>query len=168
MQRAGHRVEIASELRSFTKTPDQNSSHPRSAAVQNRSAVGSRIYGNWETSPIYGLRTIPIIKRRIPVGPSGLATMFELPYITAEASYSKRRDDEEWAEQQSYVVNGVRQAAVNICFTHEEMRSDSSRSRCLKKRLKRLPPFIDIAASSDEPTAVTTNQLVTVAMMSVG
>lgn len=164
MQRAGHRVEIASELRSFTKTPDQTLlSTIRGSAEQER----GRLADLWQlgNKPDLWFTYHPYYKAPDLVGPS-LATMFELPYITAEASYSKRRDDEEWAEQQSYVVNGVRQAAVNICFTRrDEVGLEQIVS---KKRLKRLPPFIDIAAFSDEPTAVATNQLVTVAMMRSG
>lgn len=164
MQRAGHRVEIASELRSFTKTPDPSLlSAIGSSAQQER----GRLVELWQQGgkPDLWFTYHPYYKAPDLLGP-GLASMFELPYITAEASYSKRRSDDEWGEQQSHVIDGVRQAAVNICFTgRDEIGLEHIVS---KKRLKRLSPFIDTTGFSDEPTLVGANQLVTVAMMRSG
>lgn len=164
LQRAGHHVEIASELRSFTKTPDPTlRSAIRDSAEQER----RRLADLWRhgRKPDLWFTYHPYYKAPDLLG-SDLARMFALPYITAEASYSQRRDDDGWREQQTHVVNGVRQAAVNICFTG---RDEIGLEHIVpKKRLKRLPPFIDMTAFSDEPSAAGTNQLVTVAMMRPG
>ncbi|MHC1551673.1 glycosyltransferase family 4 protein [Phyllobacterium sp. K27] len=164
MQMAGHRVVVASELRSFTRTPDPTS---RSAIYSSAEQERHRLGKLWQQGgkPDLWFTYHPYYKAPDLLGPD-LARMFGLPYITAEASYSERRSGDEWGEQQSHVVDGVRQAAVNICFTGRD--EIGLEQLVPKERLKRLSPFIDIMAFSDEPTAVGTNQLVTVAMMRPG
>ena len=61
----------------------------------------------------------PYYKAPDLIGPP-LAAAWTIPYVTAEASYSRRRDDTGWAGLQSLVVDAVRQAAVNICFTKRD------------------------------------------------
>ncbi len=163
MQGAGHRVEIVSELRSFMKMPDPilQSSIYGSAKLERH-----RLAKLWQEKdkPDLWFTYHPYYKAPDLLGPS-LARMFELPYITAEASYSKRRDDE-WMEPQSHVVEGVRQAAMNICFTNRD--EIGLQEVVSKKRLSRLLPFLDISDFSDEPTGINSNSLVTVAMMRPG
>lgn len=164
LQRAGHQVELVSELRSFSKTPDGLiQTEIRDKAAQER----ARLKKLWQTGakPDLWFTYHTYYKAPDLLGPS-LATMFKLPYVTVEASYSKSRDGGEWREQQSYVVEGLRQAAVNICFTQRD--EIGLQQIVCKERLERLAPFIDVAAFTADPIPVHSNQLVTVAMMRPG
>jgi glycosyltransferase involved in cell wall biosynthesis len=164
MQRTGHQVELVSELRSYSRTPD-----PAIRAELCRSAEGERrrleeLWRKGEKPDIW-FTYHPYYKSPDLLGPN-LASRFELPYITVEASYSRRRDDDEWRDQQAHVIDGVRQAAVNICFTERD--EIGLKQIVQTDRLKRLPAFIDITAFAAEPAATGCGQLVTVAMMRPG
>ncbi|EJN06218.1 glycosyltransferase family 4 protein [Phyllobacterium sp. YR531] len=164
MQSAGHKVELVSELRSFSKTPEG----PVQKEIHNSAArERARIAKLWQTvvKPDLWFTYHTYYKAPDLLGPD-LASMFELPYVTAEASYSKSRDGGEWKEQQSYVVAGLRQAALNICFTQRD--EIGLQEIVSNERLGRLAPFIDVAAFSADPTPVHSNQFVTVAMMRPG
>ena len=80
----------------------------------------------------------PYYKAPDLIGPP-LAVRWNIPYVTAEASYSRRRDDTGWAELQSLVVDAVRQAAVNICFTKRD--EDRAGRHIPEVRLARLAAF---------------------------
>lgn len=161
LENAGHKVELVSELRSFARMPDQPAIYE--LAEQER----HRLMQSWRAGQKPGLWFTyhPYYKSPDLLGPS-LAKMFDLPYITCEASYSKRRDEGLWRDQQALVVEGVRQAVVNVCFTQRD--ELGLQNVVSKDRLKRLPPFIDTAAFATEPTGQDSQQLVTVAMMRPG
>ncbi|MEP7453771.1 glycosyltransferase family 4 protein [Phyllobacterium sp. SB3] len=164
LENAGHKVELVSELRSFAKVLDQVAQTViYTSAEQER----KRLIQHWQTgyTPDLWFTYHPYYKAPDLLGPN-LARMFDLPYITCEASYSKRRDEGGWRNQQTLVVQGVGQAALNICFTG---RDELGLQHIVPKdRLQRLPPFIDTAAFATEPVQQDSHQLVTVAMMRPG
>ena len=164
LRQAGHSVEIASELRSFSTTPGKAMRDPISAAAHKEI---ERLRALWRAgkTPDLWFCYHPYYKAPDLIGPS-LAAEFGIPYVTAEASYSKRRDESGWAELQGLVVDAIRQAVLNICFTQ---RDETGLKECVAgAQLARLPPFIDVSAFQAEPTRDDGHRLVTVAMMRPG
>jgi glycosyltransferase involved in cell wall biosynthesis len=162
LERAGHEVTLASRLRSFAKTPAGH--HEVQAAAYTEAA---QIAAAWEGQgrPDLWFCYHPYYKAPDFLGP-GLCQRFSLPYVTAEASYSGRRNGEGWAKSQDSVLAGIRQAAVNICMTARD------REGLLKAapdaRVARLAPFIDVSLQAAiEPRSVK-GRLMTVAMMRPG
>lgn len=152
---AGHQVEIASEFRSFGMKSD------------GADEEIERISKLWREAGKPGLWFCyhPYYKAPDYLGPH-LARAFDVPYATAEASYSKRRDVGEAVEAQKLVVDSVRMAKVNICFTQRDR--EGLRQAAPDARFEMLPPFIDTSryeamTPEDHPT-----RLVTVAMMRKG
>jgi glycosyltransferase involved in cell wall biosynthesis len=109
----------------------------------------------------------PYYKAPDLIGPD-IARHFGVAYVTAEASYAGKRDNDSWAELQSAVKKAVRAAAVNICFTAADR---EGLARIVEPAsLRDLAPFIDpapfLAPSSRDRKAPV--RLVTVAMMRGG
>lgn len=161
---AGHTVEIASELRSFTSSPT-GESH----VLVSGAALGEieRLAEAWTTAapPDLWFCYHPYYKAPDLIGPA-LAARFGLPYVTAEASYSSRRDIGAWAGAQQQVIRAVKQAALNICFTRRDLEGLSS--LVPPEKLAHLPPFIDTAPFAGPAGGSVPPTLVTVAMMRPG
>ncbi|WP_165225105.1 glycosyltransferase family 4 protein [Affinirhizobium pseudoryzae] len=159
---AGHRVEVVSQLRAYSASPDVPPDHAADAAAERH-----RIAADWETAgpPDLWFCYHPYYKAPDRLGPS-LCRDFNIPYVTAECSYSHRRNIGGWAVSQALVRDGVRQAAVNICLTERDRRG--LEDAVPEARLAGLPPFIDATpflATDPRPQA---GHLVTVAMMRPG
>jgi glycosyltransferase involved in cell wall biosynthesis len=164
LQQAGHRVGIASELRSFARTPETGARQQVALWAEHEAR---RLAGEWRqgAKPDLWFCYHPYYKAPDLIGPK-LASVFNLPYVTAEASYSGRRDDTGWAGLQSLVSDAVRQAAVNICFTQRD--ETGLVAAVPGAHLARLEPFIDVSAFGTEPSVQSPHRLVTVAMMRPG
>lgn len=164
LRQAGHSVEVASELRSFSAKSSQAMRDPISATALEEV---ERLRAAWRAgeTPDLWFCYHPYYKAPDLIGPS-LAAEFDIPYVTAEASYSERRNESGWAELQGLVVDAIRQAALNICFTE---RDETGLRACMAgARLARLSPFIDTSAFQAEPATDDAHRLVTVAMMRPG
>lgn len=162
LQAAGHEVRLASTLRAFLPRSDEPSW--RSLLAQ-AAAERSRISHAWQEGapPDLWFTYHPYYKSPDLLGPE-LAAAVSIPYVTAEASLSARRNVEAWGEAQAHVARAVRQAAVNLCFTRRD--GDGLREAVDDAKLALVPPFIDtapFAGSSDDGT-----ELVAVAMMRPG
>ena len=161
LERAGHRVTVISPLRSFSRAPGAG---PARAEIDGEI---ERIRALWHKGGVPDLWFTYHLYYKAPdwLGPS-LAQACSLPYVTAEASWSKRRDGEGWAANQSAVLDAVRQAAVNICLTRRDQKglieADCGANVAL------LPPFIDGSLFAALPPAPVENRLITVAMMRPG
>lgn len=162
--RAGHQVEIASELRAFLPDASADAITERSAAAD---AERARLSALWQQSgaPDLWFCYHPYYKAPDLIGPA-LARKFGLGYVTAEASYSARRNQGLWADMQQQVLDAVKQASVNICLTRRDC--DGLAAVAPKARLALLPPFIDPALLLGRPTHPQHGRLVTVAMMRSG
>src|SRR4051812_29216282 len=115
LERAGHTVEIASTLRAFSPEPDCLEDVRKQAREE-----ATRLAAQWTTTiPDLWFAYHPYYKAPDLIGPL-LAHRFGLPYVTAEASHSPRRDRQGWAEAQSLVLDAVKLAAVNIFFTRRD------------------------------------------------
>ncbi|GAC1042924.1 glycosyltransferase family 4 protein [Rhizobium sp. No.120] len=162
LKMAGHEVEVASELRSFTPTPEAG---PRMEITRQAKSETERLLEQWGgmLSPDLWFTYHPYYKTPDLIGPS-IARKLGIPYVTAEASYSRRHDETGWQENQRLIADAVRLAAVNLCFTERD------RTGLLDAipdgRYERFLPFIDtspFARSSAEPL-----RLITVAMLRKG
>lgn len=164
LQMAGHRVSIASELRSFSATPETGARQQIATLAQSEV---ERLSREWREGgrPDLWFCYHPYYKAPDLIGPP-LMTEWSIPCITAEASYSKRRADTDWAGLQSLVVDMVEKAAVNICFTKRDETGLAASNP--DARLQRLEPFIDVSEFRSEAAMDDPKRLVTVAMMRPG
>lgn len=160
---AGHDVSIASELRSFHATPDEELPGLRQVAASEVERLAELYHGNGK--PDLWFCYHPYYKAPDLIGPV-LCQRFGIAYVTAEASYSNRRNLGVWAEFQAHLLENVKTAALNLCFTERDFRG--LQSVAPKARMARLSPFIDAVpflARLPEPQP---GELVTVAMMRPG
>ncbi|RUM98944.1 glycosyltransferase family 1 protein [Pseudaminobacter arsenicus] len=136
---AGHRVDIVSEMRSYVAQP-----HAEWLAATMREAENeiARLSERWAkgSRPDLWFCYHPYYKAPDLIGPR-LAAAFAIPYVTAEASYSFRRNIGVWAEAQRLVAEAVKRAALNICFTRRDR--DGLLAIAPQATLEMLPPFID-------------------------
>lgn len=160
---AGHEVEIASRLRSYVPEPDFNALE---LMAEKAATEAVRIAAEWEASspPDAWFAYHPYYKAPDLIGP-GLARRFNLPYVTAEASHSSRRNAGAWAVTQKQVVDAVTMAAVNFCFTARDRSGLAAAAPGASFTM--LPPFIDIAPYTED-AADNPGRLVSVAMMRSG
>ena len=170
LQRAGHAVEMASPLRSFSKQPD-----PARLVMLEAAAAGeiARLLAFWrgpgqDQRP--GLWFTYHLYYKAPdlIGPA-IARALAIPYVVAEASHAQKRSRDAWAPWQSHVEDALAAAAAVLCFTRVD-RAGLQRLPGLKAMLVDLPPFIDVAgqlpcASGDARAPV---RLATLAMMRHG
>ncbi len=162
LEMAGHRLEVASELRSFTPTPEAG----RRAEIARRAESElARLCARWQSEPPPDLWFTyhPYYKTPDLLGPR-IAREIGIPYVTAEASYSRRHDANGWGENQRLIADAVGLAAVNLCFTERDRLGllDAIPDGCCERFL----PFIDAAPftrSSSDP-----QRLITVAMLRKG
>lgn len=161
LQLAGHTVETVSQLRSFHKSPD---AFP--TLLAEAEAERSRLKHLWQAGqkPDLWLSYHVYYKSPDLLGPV-LAREFDVPYVTAEASYAARRDRSGWQAEQQWVRDALSAAAVNLCFTARDRAGLAGLA--LEASFVALPPFIDVAPFDAEPDDAPA-RLVTVAMMRAG
>jgi glycosyltransferase involved in cell wall biosynthesis len=164
LERAGATVDIVSELRSFSKEP----SDERLAALKVEAAAEtSRIAKAWREAgpPDLWFTYHPYYKAPDLLGPA-LSREFSMPYVTAEASLSARRDRAGWGGMQEPVVEAVATATVNICLTTRDR--IGLIEMVPPARTAVLPPFLDASAFLMLTPSPDPSRLVTVAMMRPG
>lgn len=160
----GHTVEVVSEFRTFARDPEVADSPTLRAAA---AAEVERVTALWKGRgpPDLWFSYHPYYKAPDLLGPD-LCQTFNIPYITAEASYSARRNIGGWAQAQAEVQRSIAQAAVNICLTRRDF--DGLRVGVPEARLALLQPFIDAAPFLAAEPKPQKNHLITVAMMRAG
>lgn len=166
LQRKGHSVGIASELRSFSRSPGQNEWAELNANAALEVARISRLWRD-DAPPDLWFCYHPYYKAPDLIGPK-LADAFGLAYATAESSYAAKRDGGPWAEWQDCVKTGLEAASVNICFTERDR--SGIVSAVPGARIASVKPFIDTARFAKEHSnqAEAGLRLMTVAMMREG
>ncbi|HEV2899822.1 MAG TPA: glycosyltransferase family 4 protein [Pseudaminobacter sp.] len=164
LQLAGNTVELASEFRSFSATPTVES---HAAALAEAEREIARLSALWEAGqkPDLWFCYHPYYKAPDLIGPR-LTTRFAIPYVTAEASYSGRRNVGIWAQTQADLADSVRKAALNICFTARDRGGLAEIAP--QGRFEMLPPFIDVAAFAAPPPTPDLSKLIAVGMMRPG
>lgn len=164
LELAGYTVELVSEFRSFSANPTAES---HAAALAEAEREIARLSALWETGkkPDLWFCYHPYYKAPDLIGPT-LSSRFAIPYVTAEASYSSRRNIGIWAGNQARLADIVRHAALNICFTARDR--DGLAEIAPQGRFELLPPFIDVSAFAVPPPAADPSRLVAVGMMRPG
>ncbi|MDH6266339.1 glycosyltransferase involved in cell wall biosynthesis [Rhizobium sp. SG_E_25_P2] len=164
LEKLGHRVSVASPLRAYLKEPDAET---YADLLQRASAERDRLAEIWRESgpPDLFFCYHPYYKSPDMLGPF-LCQEFGMPYVTAESSYSARRNIGIWAASQTLARDGVDLAAVNICFTSRDRQGLTNISPAAVTAM--LPPFLD-----PRPPLVVTKtpergRLLTAAMMRDG
>ncbi len=164
LERAGHKVTLASHLRSYGREPDE----AHYAEVERAAhAEIERLSQQWasEGRPDIWFCYHPYYKSPDVIGPA-LADRFGCAYITAEASYSARRNIGVWEHTQASVIDSVKRAAVNFCFTTRDR--EGLATTAPDARLALLPPFIDTTPWLATSPLHEPGRLITVAMMRSG
>lgn len=164
MTLAGHEVYVASDLRSFLRNADDSDYDTLRQTAQEEIA---RIKHDWQThgKPDVWFCYHPYYKAPDLLGPA-LCEQFGIAYVTSEASYSNRRNIGHWADNQRLLLESIKSAAVNLCFTKRD--HDGLYSAAADAKLMMFPPFIDQAAFLIHSPIPTPCRLVTVAMMRSG
>lgn len=162
LELAGHRVEVVSEFRNYAGTPE--------AALELGAAARpelERLRERWRSEPPPELWFCyhPYYKSPDPFGPA-ISSEYAIPYVTAEASYSRRREATGWAASQRLVGDAIRGAAVNIGFTERDLAG--LKATFPAARFARLKPFIDATLSAEVVPAPDPQRLMAVAMMRPG
>ena len=165
LQRSNFVVGVASSLRVFLRDPE-NDSQKISLEEQAASEV-VRLSALWQQhgAPDCWFCYHPYFKSPDLIGPT-LCQRFNVPYVTAEASYSERRRSGIWKSSQDHVLASLKKAAVNICFTERD--EAGLREAAPDVVLARLRPFIDLTTFSGSQSERQISHLVTVAMMRAG
>lgn len=163
LSEGGHAVTIASHLRAFHATPE---TRLPGLEEQARTEI-DRLSRQWdmEGPPDLWFCYHPYYKTPDLIGPP-LARRFRRPYVTAEASYSERRNLGCWAQHQDELKSLVAGAAINLCFTERD-RAGLERA-VPSARLGRIAPFIDVGSFLGLTPRPEAGRLVTVAMMRAG
>jgi len=164
---AGHEVTLASDLRSYSATPDAarlDALRGEAAAIRATLIAGYRKAGR----PDLWFTYHPYYKAPDLIGPD-IAARLAIPYVTAEASHAPKRGQDGWAPWQQAIEPGLRQAALHFCPTP---RDGAGLAALLgdAARLVMLPPFLDAVALPPPPPRAETGEvlLVAVAMMRSG
>ena len=158
---AGHEVCVASEIRTFSKEPRALDDDAAVEAEVERLRVSWARHGKPDAWFTYH----PYYKAPDLLGPR-LSAEAGIAYVTAEASYSPRRNQSGWAPSQARLIAGLEQAAVNICMTERDRAGLEAVAP--KARFARLPPFIDASLFLAEAPKPEPGRLVCVAMMRPG
>jgi glycosyltransferase involved in cell wall biosynthesis len=162
--RAGHQVDVVSELRSFIREP---SAEAFAGCEAQATRETDRIASLWQGEGVPDLWFCyhPYYKAPDLLGPD-LARSFGLPYVTAEASHSPRRNIGPWRQSQDYVLQAIEQAAVNICLTTRDR--DGLLDALPTASVATLAPFLDSTAFLAIEPQPEPHRLITVAMMRAG
>lgn len=161
----GAEVVLASSLRSYLPDPDDQQAAELMALAAK--AEVARLAADWDRSapPRLWLCYHPYYKSPDLIGPP-LCRRFGLPYVTIESSWSARRNLGIWADTQGKVLDGLRQAALNICLTRRDQAGIAAAAPGAATAM--LSPFIDPTPFLDLDPAPDPGRLVTVAMMRPG
>jgi glycosyltransferase involved in cell wall biosynthesis len=165
LNRLGHEVVVASEMRTFMRVADADD-----VLTQNVIDAGREIERIAAESAASGRPDLwftyhPYYKAPDLLG-SAIASHFGIPLINAEASYSFRRNIGTWKQAQDMLLKSLEAAAVNLCFTRRDL--DGLQAAAPGARLELIRPFIDSAPYRDLEPSPEPMRLVTVAMMRPG
>ncbi len=164
LEHAGHSVELASELRFYLREPESKIFDALKIEAREEAERLTKLWDR-DGKPDLWFSYHPYYKAPDLIGPE-LASAFAIPCVTAEASYSRRRNAGLWADTQALVARAVEQAALNICFTQRDRQGLTD--AIPDAALGMLSPFIDTSVFGEMPARGCPTRLVTVAMMRPG
>ena len=161
---AGHEVEVVSEFRSYMSAASLEVFAGFQAQAEREIAKVSELWRR-NAVPDLWFTYHPYYKAPDLLGPT-LSASFGLPYVTAEASYSARRNTGLWTGIQQSLLKTIDQAAVNICMTARDRKG--LQEALPGARIAMLAPFIDCAMFTEVVPQTKPDRLITVAMMRSG
>lgn len=164
MTMGGHEVSVASELRSFLKQADDPARASLTDAAEHETETIAELWRR-QGVPDLWFCYHPYYKAPDLLGPE-LSRRFDIPYVTAEASYSPKRNGMGWQTVQDDLLASFTAAAVNICFTARDRDGLLRASPAIRHAT--LQPFIDAGAFLENEPRPTPARLITVAMMRAG
>ncbi|MEM9360702.1 MAG: glycosyltransferase family 4 protein [Pseudomonadota bacterium] len=164
-------VRLASEFRAYYGQPDPDKllENQSKAATEAAAVIANWEKQNWE--PDIWLTYHPYYKAPDWLGPK-VAQRFNCPIITAEASYSPKRGQDDWAPWHRQNEASLREAQCHL-YMKQRDRPGLLKVPCTEDQLVHLPPFIDVApftslkplAPASEAKRRHPTRFVTVAMM---
>ena len=145
LERAGHRVELASDFRSF----EPLGAAPRQAALRDEgTALARRLAAQWRDGPAAARPELWFTYHSYYKAPDWLgpeaSSLLEIPYVIAEASHALKRAGGAWDTGHSGAIASIRRADLLICPTRDDMAGLSSMAAS-PGRIASLPPFLDPA-----------------------
>ena len=168
LERSGHEVVIASSLRSYAR---DSAAAALDALEQQAAHEAARLAQLWHDSslrPQAWLTYHVYYKSPDLIGPA-VARALRIPYLIAEASWSRKRDAGEWKPWQRAAERGISAADVIFSYTAQDRDGlDGAPGR--KAEMLALPPFIDAPAHPAPPSKPlrARAELVASAMMRAG
>jgi glycosyltransferase involved in cell wall biosynthesis len=145
LERAGHRVELASTFRSY----DGDGDAQRQAALRDQgAALGRRLAAQWREGPgdtRPGLWFTYHCYYKAPdwLGPE-VAAALGIPYVIAEASHAPKRAGGPWDLGHRAAEDAIRRADLLICPTRDDIEGLRAVASAAG-RVALLPPFLDAA-----------------------
>lgn len=168
LEKAGHDVRIASELRTWSSEPApkvlrqlraQSEIATEKLLEHYRAHQSAWVPEIWFTYHNY-------YKAPDFLGP-GLSDQLGIPYVIAEASYSPRRRDSGWRDWLAVAEQGIRRADAVFTLTHRDRSALSGLVPDQHHHL--LLPFLDLGQfPAPRKPASSPSRIVTVAMMRAG
>ncbi len=165
LESLGHEVSIASEMRSFMRSAEMQDAFEANKDEAAREIERIAAEHSGSSAPDVWFTYHPYYKAPDLLGPA-LARHFGIPLINAEASYSSRRNIGMWQKSQDMLLDSLKTAAVNLCFTRRDR--DGLQAAVPDARLELIAPFIDSAPYLQRTPMPEPGRLVTVAMMRPG
>ncbi len=167
LERAGHSPIVVSELRVYLKTGDQDLADLQIEAGRETKRIKQAIEAGEMPKPAIWFTYHPYYKSPDLIGPA-LSSDLGIPYVTAEASWARKRADSPWAEAHRVNAEGIASADLNLCFTDRDYRGLEEMTGH-QRTLAGFPPFIDLkqipAPAGSRQPANAKPRLLTVAMM---
>jgi glycosyltransferase involved in cell wall biosynthesis len=162
LAQSGFDITLASRLRTFQAEPGPLDDIRREAEAEK-----ARLRQEWARDGKPDLWFTYHLYYKAPdlLGPD-LAHEWQIPYVTAEASYARKRDRQGWASAQALIREAVGMARVNLCFTDRDR--PGLESVAPQARFASLSPFIDTAPYEGMALSSPNPRLVTIAMMRKG
>jgi glycosyltransferase involved in cell wall biosynthesis len=142
---AGHRVELASDFRSF----DPNGDPERQAALRAQGlALGRELAARWLAGPAAARPELwftyhSYYKSPDWLGPEACAAL-DLPYVIAEASHAGKRAGGAWDIGHCGALAAIRRADLLLCPARDDMEA-LREAAAAPGRVAWLPPFLDPA-----------------------
>ena len=145
LERAGHRVELASAFRSYEPVGDaQRQAENRDQGI----ALGQQLAARWHEGPADARPGLWFSYHSYYKAPDWLgpevSSALGIPYVIAEASHAGKRAGGGWDIGHRGAMKSIRRADLLLCPTHDDM-AGLHAVAAAPERIAFLPPFLDAA-----------------------
>ena len=169
LETSGHHVELASRLRTWSRSPDlERLAVLRAQALAAADGFLGDVSAGRRRAPDLRFTYHNYYKAPDWIG-ARVAQALSIPYVAAEASLSSRRDTGPWSPWQADVRAQLHRANVIFALTRRDAAGLRAGAPDLSDRIVDLPPFLDIDSLQPErlsqPDPGVPLRLVTIAMM---